>query len=236
MVKAKITPIIMILLCFTWTACGQRSGGNQFIPVQTSNKQKKETKTGGSAQGTKNSGDSTENPVIGNGAQNGTPKNNTNLPSQTGSPSSKSAALECVDNATSTCAIEEAITKYTNEFRAQNGVAPLTHQPRVAYIARYWSGEMGKTGAISHNGIMQGTLYPQIYQNKFGTQAPGFYGENVLLNPGQYATADEAARAFVNQWINSPPHRDQMLKGHYTNLGGSAVNVGGTWWATQIFD
>lgn len=230
MEKVKMPPIILLLLCFSWVACGQRSGGNQFIPVQPSNKQKKETKTGASTDGGKNSGDSRENPILTNSDQ-GT-GTNPSAPTQT---PTKSASLECVDNATATCAIEEAITKYTNEFRAQNGVGPLTHKPRIAYIARYWSGQMGKTGAISHNGIMQGTLYPQIYQDKFGTQAPGFYGENVLLNPGQYSTADEAARAFVNQWINSPPHRDQMLKG-YSNLGGSAVNIGGTWWATQIFD
>lgn len=228
-----------IALCLSLVACGNK-GGNQFVPVVntgTPGKDGKSPNTNSPLPVDQNPYD----PIAGDsgaagGSSDSTTVPSTNVPSTqtTGTTTTGASGLECVDNQAEQCAIEEAITKYTNQFRAQNGLGDLRHDPRISYIARYWSLQMGKTGAISHDGIASQSLYPQVYGQKFQTSSPPFIGENVAMNPGPFSSADAVGRAFVNQWINSPGHRAQMLKG-YRTLGASAVKVNGWWWGTQVF-
>lgn len=69
----------------------------------------------------------------------------------------------------------------------------------------------------------------------YDSQIPGGFsiaGENVGYAGG---FADNSATIHTG-WMNSPGHRDNILRGSFTHVGiGYVVDAAGTAWATQVF-
>lgn len=109
-----------------------------------------------------------------------------------------------------------------NAERAAAGLAPLAYDGSLEASASSWSAAMSSAGTMSHN--------PSVgSQIRSGWRS---WGENVAYAGGY---ADNAATIHAG-WMNSPPHRANILSAGFTHVGiGYVVDAAGTAWATQVF-
>ena len=115
------------------------------------------------------------------------------------------------------------VVRLTNERRAAAGASQLTVDPRLSAIAQRWSERQAADDRMYHN--------PDIAAQVRGVYGSAWseYGENVLRNR---AGAD--GRMLVDQWMNSLPHRLNLLNGFHNRIGvGLALAPSGNLYATQ---
>lgn len=143
-----------------------------------------------------------------------------------------SEQYQCYEGNATVCAIESAIYKYTNAFRVQNRVASLKFGQLIGFAARHWSQQQLASGALSHNGF-PGARDLAI-KTKFGSTGQAFVmAENVARNMVGRST-DDTGKDLVTQWIESEPHRRNLL-GAYPVIGVGVAVSGSSVVATQIF-
>ena len=104
---------------------------------------------------------------------------------------------------------ETQVLAGVNAQRARHGLRPLVLDRNLLRSARRHTGWMARSGTLQH------------------TTAP--VGENIA--EGQ-TTAAEA----VNDWMNSPGHRANILSGTYSRIGMAAYTSysGRAFWCTQF--
>ena len=109
----------------------------------------------------------------------------------------------------------------TNAARSAHGLGPLESHGGLTDVAVRWSGTQAAQNRMFHN--------PHVRD-----EIPGgwrHFGENVLQN---YAHA--TPQQLVDQWMNSPGHRANLLNPGHTSMGmGAAVAADGKLYATQVF-
>ena len=117
-----------------------------------------------------------------------------------------------------TTSVEQQFVAKINDLRASKGLGQLTVDAQLTSIARAWSANMAKAGAISHN--------PNL-----GTQVTESWvklGENV----GTGADVSTLFQAFVN----SPHHYANLVDPAFTHLGvGVVISADGTIWTSHEF-
>jgi uncharacterized protein YkwD len=119
-------------------------------------------------------------------------------------------------------ALESAVLTQINAVRRQHGLAPLRVNPRLGAAADAHSRAMVAGGFFSHESS-DGTafwkrvarFYPQ------GSRRYWSVGENLL-----WSSPDVDAPGAVRMWMNSPPHRANLLSARWREVGLSAVHVG----------
>jgi uncharacterized protein YkwD len=115
----------------------------------------------------------------------------------------------------------QALFAALNGARAGAGLPPLAYDDSLASVAQSWSAHMSTTG-MAHNPSVSAQIPP-------GWSA---WGENVAFAGGY---PDLAGTIHAN-WMNSPGHRDNILRAGFTQVGiGYHVDAAGTAWATQVF-
>ena len=139
-------------------------------------------------------------------------------------------------------ALEREVHALVNEVREEHGLAPLAWNDGLAALARQHSRDMAEHGFFSHvnqrgedvnrraanagitcrkrrgNYILEGlgeNLYETsryaTYQRVFGESA-----ERLLL---EWKTQGRVARDAVDGWLQSPPHRANLLSPDYETQG-----------------
>src|SRR5918999_2823947 len=101
-----------------------------------------------------------------------------------------------------------------NSYRKANGLKPMSEHAALSALAKAHAADMARRGAMDHAGF-------------FDVRASrGARAENVA-----YGCAD--TNCAMQQWINSSPHRANMLRPDLTRYGlGSAVSAAGQrFWA-----
>ncbi len=128
--------------------------------------------------------------------------------------------------------LEYRIHQEVNEERVEHGLSKLEFDTELRAVARYHSADMAKRNYFSHVGP-QGETLTDRYQ-KFGyrcrVQVDMFRyvtgGENILYTyydapvaTGhgivRYDSPEELARGIVDGWMNSTPHRKNLLKPYW---------------------
>lgn len=100
-----------------------------------------------------------------------------------------------------------------NRQRAARGLPPLRLDPKLTNVARDWSTKMLRSGTFEH-GRFDERLYSAVGRRSL-------IAEDLGLTPSAEATG------VVRQWMNSPPHKMNILLPDARRLGiGIAV---GTW-------
>lgn len=124
------------------------------------------------------------------------------------------------------------VVNLTNSFRAQNGLAPLTLDPRLNAAAQAHSTDMALNDYFGHTEL--NGSQPSDRAKAVGYPS-SFIGENI----GAGYTTPEAA---VNGWINSPGHRANLLNSDYREIGvgyyflaNDAGNFNHNHYWTQVF-
>lgn len=110
----------------------------------------------------------------------------------------------------------------TNAQRAAAGCKPLRVDPRLNRSAQRHSEDMARRRFFSHNNP-DGQSFSDR-ERAAGYQATG--GENI-------ARGQETAAEVMRVWMNSPPHRRNILRCEFTTIGVGYVAAGHYW--TQNF-
>ncbi len=141
------------------------------------------------------------------------------------------------DPASQMPALETRIAALVSEERAKTGqkAHALAVDPELVTIARQRSAEMARTNSFSGGGDPH--VSATMLMNK-DAKFQGLVGENVAaqhFTPGQEIDVEAFARRFVDGWIASKPHLENLSFPDYDRTGvGAAVNKD-TVYVTQLF-
>lgn len=117
---------------------------------------------------------------------------------------------------------QRKVVELTNRFRAQNKLPPLLFDRVLEDLAAEWSKTMARTDRFQHR---RNILLPGFYAAAENIAQYSFFREQ---------KPDIVAKQLVDQWIESPGHRANML-GRYTALGAGIYCIRDEVYGTQNF-
>lgn len=123
---------------------------------------------------------------------------------------------------------EQQIIDLTNQQRVQNGLPPLTIDPRLIEAAQIHAGDMARLGQMEHD--LPGAALPTLQDRAgFVGYKYAWLGENIAFN---YADA----ASVVAGWMQSPGHRANILNPNFNDIGvGVALDSQGQPYYCQVF-
>jgi len=111
--------------------------------------------------------------------------------------------------------LEDAVVGRMNQVRRSHGLRPLRLNRRLRSAALFHSRDMGRRGYFEHDSI-SGTPFWRRIERFYPSR--GFrswtVGENLLWASDRY----DAAFA-VREWMESPPHRENILSREWREVG-----------------
>ncbi|KAA1261461.1 Cysteine-rich secretory protein family protein [Rubripirellula obstinata] len=129
--------------------------------------------------------------------------------------------------------VESAIVAQTNSFREDNGLEPVSTDQQLIETASKFAKFMAETGKYGHRADGRSPAGR--------AKASGYrycvVRENIAYrtNTGE-VTADDLTKVFMQGWIESPPHRENMLADYVTETGVAVATTDGvTYYAVQLF-
>ena len=126
--------------------------------------------------------------------------------------------------------LERDLLDLTNDERRRAGFGTLLPDEALALAARHHAQEMATLNYFSHSSPTphNATLNQRVAQA--GSAATGI-GENLALVGPQ-----EVAQQSVQGWMESPGHRENLLRSDYTHVGfGAAQDANGRVFVAQVF-
>ncbi|WP_334128736.1 CAP domain-containing protein [Sneathiella sp.] len=122
--------------------------------------------------------------------------------------------------------MEEEVIRLLNAARAEAGLAPLDPDERLMQAAVSHAAYMAETGRLSHIG-REGSRFDE--RIRIAGYSPTTAAENVA------AGATDPSDA-VQLWMESPPHRANILNPVFRHVGiGIAEAAGGTrYWSLSL--
>jgi uncharacterized protein YkwD len=125
---------------------------------------------------------------------------------------------------------QKAMECLINYARSRAGVGGLHSSRALEKAAARKSHDVAACG-FSHTACGNPA---DLYVHQFGytSGTSGWrWGENLAYGRGQYSTP----RAIVKAWLNSPPHRENMLTGSFNDVGiGMRESSGIAYWALEL--
>jgi uncharacterized protein YkwD len=133
-------------------------------------------------------------------------------PARSTAPSSKKVALS---------SLEVGVLGQINVLRRSRGLAPLRINASLTAAAREHSRSMAARGYFSHDSA-DGSEFWRRIEHYYGQAHEHTWsvGENLL-----WSSPDIAASAALKMWLDSPPHRENLLTSRWREIGISAVHV-----------
>jgi uncharacterized protein YkwD len=120
-----------------------------------------------------------------------------------------------------TAALEAAVVARVNVIRRGRGLRPLRWNRRLAAAADSHSRDMARKGYFEHDSA-NGTAFWRRIERFYPSR--GFrswtVGENLL-----WASDTYGASFAVREWMESPPHRENLLSRDWREVGIGAVTV-----------
>lgn len=104
----------------------------------------------------------------------------------------------------------DRIIALTNALRARNGLQPLSANALLTAAAQQHNDWMAANDVLSHEGAGGSSVGDRATANGYRWR---MIGENILYR------WDLDADGAYDQWLNSPPHRDNMLTPEFTQIG-----------------
>jgi uncharacterized YkwD family protein/spore coat assembly protein SafA len=105
--------------------------------------------------------------------------------------------------------IEHQVIQLTNQERAKYGLKPLTADWQLSRVARYKSADMRDKNYFSHTSPTYGDPFQMM--KSFGISYKSA-GENI-------AAGQNTPQKVVQEWMNSPGHRKNILSSSFTHIG-----------------
>lgn len=124
---------------------------------------------------------------------------------------------------------ENAFLGTINDYRAQNGLGPLTMDDSLNNVARWMANDMATNNYFSHTDSLGRDPFARMDQ--LGYAVNTWRGENLV------AGTETSPYAF-KLWKESPAHNENMLGAHYTVIGIARMfnpnSDYGWYWATEF--
>lgn len=130
-------------------------------------------------------------------------------------------------------AVQQAIVEQTNDFRKSNQLEDVQRDKQLMQAAKDFAEFMARTGKYGHRA---NDMTPAQR-----AEAAGYdycvVRENIAsrTNTGD-VTADSLTEVFVQGWVDSPPHRENLLADYVTHTGVALATTDDvTYYAVQMF-
>jgi uncharacterized protein YkwD len=122
--------------------------------------------------------------------------------------------------APSSRALEVALVRQVNGVRAERGLRPLTTSAKLTASAAQHTREMGENGYFAHESLDSSPFWKRI-ERWYPDSGRSFWavGENLLWSPGDITASDA-----VSMWMDSRPHRANLMSRTWREIGVSAIH------------
>lgn len=127
-----------------------------------------------------------------------------------------------------TAEMEAQVRAKINAIRQEKSLAPLRNNEKLAKIARDYSRRMAEQNFFSHTSPAGDTAADRV------RSAGIFYlmlGENLFTS----TNIAQPVPAAVQGWMDSPGHRENILRSEYRETGIGVWQQGNTYYFTQLF-
>jgi uncharacterized protein YkwD len=116
--------------------------------------------------------------------------------------------------------MEGSIACLINEQRAAHGMGPVQPNTALRQAALGHSNEMISQGYFQHTSPTGVTFVDRIVATGYTRGARAWeVGENLAWGTGPLSTP----QSLVTSWMNSPPHRENLLRARFREIGIAAV-------------
>jgi uncharacterized protein YkwD len=116
-------------------------------------------------------------------------------------------------------AFTAAVFAAMNEHRAASGLPPVSHDPRLAAAASSYAQTMLRLNRFGHS--VDGTTFDGRIRAA-GFTANVVMGEIIAMSSGGAPTPEK----IVQMWMDSPPHREQILSATFRLAGAACAFAG----------
>lgn len=127
--------------------------------------------------------------------------------------------------------LETEIFRLTNLEREKRGLHKLIFVPELRELSRIQSYNMMKHVFFSH--VDHKGRDPGRRKDVYFPKLLGGVGENIAYIKG--IPLEKLAYEFIQLWMNSPGHRENVLRKEFGHLGIGVIEEGGVYYATQTF-
>lgn len=134
------------------------------------------------------------------------------------------ALTNCSTSTQALDAAEQELLRLINEFRAQNGVAPLKPSPNLSRAAAWMSEDGQRMGGFITNPPHRDSLGRMPSDRAADCGYPGGAGENL-------AWGYSSPAAVLAAWKQSPGHNANLLNGFYRVIG---IGKAGSFWTLNF--
>jgi uncharacterized protein YkwD len=123
--------------------------------------------------------------------------------------------------ATWSTSLQTGILAEINALRASHGLSPLKASRSLGAAAAAHSKQMAAKGFFAHESADGGAFWKRI-QRYYSPKGYGswYVGENLL-----WSSPDLDASSALKQWLNSAPHRKNLLSTQWREIGIAALHV-----------
>lgn len=119
---------------------------------------------------------------------------------------------------------QNGVLELTNQYRAANGVAPLTLQPQLATAAQAFAQLMNDLVFFDHTSPDGTTVGQRLAAAGYNWRT---YGENIAWG---YRTPEDV----MSGWIGSAGHRTNLLNAAFTEVGIGYVSGTSPYWVQDF--
>ena len=131
--------------------------------------------------------------------------------------------------------LEAELVDLLNAYRAEKGKAPISADAAFQEAARAHAADMMLNNFMGHSSStgmsFQGRMAAFVGDV---TKYPSI-GENAARETVGEGSLDEKTRALFQQWVDSAPHRKNMVNRSFAFVSTGVIEKGGDIWAVQIF-
>ena len=118
-------------------------------------------------------------------------------------------------------ALQARLLAQINDLRREAGLAPLRASPALAAAAHEQSVSMAEHGFFGHDSFSGAPFWKRVETQVSETRDGAWrVGENLVWSSPQLS-----ARRALELWLNSPPHRQNLLTAAWREVGIAAVHA-----------
>jgi uncharacterized protein YkwD len=118
-------------------------------------------------------------------------------------------------------ALERSVVTQINSFRRSHGLVALRLSSPLSRAAEQHSNEMARDGYFAHESA-DGSSFDKRIARYYPSARRAYWsvGENLL-----WSSPSIDGQGAFQLWLNSPPHRENLLTARWREIGISAVHV-----------
>lgn len=124
--------------------------------------------------------------------------------------------------------MEVEVQQQINKIRQEQGLNSLQNHERLAEVAREYSQTMAREEFFSHTGPDGDTPAQRVRDAGISYS---MVGENLFMS----TNAPQPVNLAVKGWMDSPGHRENILRPEYAETGIGIWQEGNTYYITQLF-